>query len=177
MQMIASISVRSALAAVLALLSTNAVARPQTRQQHVKARDSNELVQPVYQALPLGSVKPQGWLKEQLELSANGLAGNLFNFYRFVKDSQWLGGNSEYSDLHESAGYWFNGLVPLSFGLDDARLKSQVKAFMDYVLGHQQDDGWIGPETTPQTRGLWGRCYIMLGLMVCALQFFQFAHV
>ncbi|KAI0546805.1 duf1680 domain-containing protein [Xylaria curta] len=165
MQMIASISVRSALAAVLALLSTNAIARPQTRQQHVKARGGNELVQPVYQALPLGSVKPQGWLKEQLELSANGLAGNLFNFYRFVKDSQWLGGNSEYSDLHESAGYWFNGLVPLSFSLDDARLKSQVKAFMDYVLGHQQDDGWIGPETTPQTRGLWGRCYIMLGLM------------
>ncbi|KAI8628037.1 duf1680 domain-containing protein [Xylariaceae sp. FL1651] len=153
-----------ALVAVLALLSTNAIAHPQVKES-VTARDTNELVQPVYHALPLGSVKPQGWLKDQLEKSAAGLAGNLFNFYRFVKDSQWLGGTSEYSDLHESAPYWFNGLVPLAFGLDDSTLKGQVKTFLDYILDHQQDDGWLGPETTPQTRGLWGRCYIMLGLM------------
>ncbi|KAI0428964.1 duf1680 domain-containing protein [Xylaria sp. FL1042] len=162
--MITSINMTRAITAVLALLGTNIVAHPQPRQP-VKIRDSNELVQPVYQALPLGSVKPQGWLKDQLEQSANGLAGNLFNFYRFVKDSMWLGGNTEYSDLHESAPYWFNALVPLAFGLDDSTLKSQVKAFLDYILAHQQDDGWLGPETTPQTRGLWGRCYIMLGLM------------
>ncbi|KAI0818297.1 duf1680 domain-containing protein [Xylaria sp. FL0064] len=162
--MITSINVIRALVAVLALLSTNIVAHSQPRQS-VKTRDSNELVQPVYQVLPLGSVKPQGWLKDQLEQSANGLAGNLFNFYRFVKDSMWLGGDTEYSDLHESAPYWFNGLVALAFGLDDSTLKGQVKTFLDYILAHQQDDGWLGPETTPQTRGLWGRCYIMLGLM------------
>ncbi|KAI1311370.1 duf1680 domain-containing protein [Xylaria venustula] len=153
-----------ALAAVLALLGTNTAAHPQARQP-VKIRDNNELVQPLYQALPLGSVSPQGWFKDQLQRSATGLAGNLFNFYRFVKNSMWLGGDTEYSNLHESAPYWFNGLVPLAFGLDDSTLKNQVKAFLDYILGHQQDDGWLGPETTPQTRGLWGRCYIMLGLM------------
>ncbi|KAK5630093.1 hypothetical protein RRF57_005808 [Xylaria bambusicola] len=162
--MITPISVARALPAVLALLATKAIAYPHDRES-VDARNSNELVQPVYQALPLGSVKPQGWLKDQFKKSASGLAGNLFNFYRYVKDSQWLGGNSEYSDLHESAGYWFNGLVPLTFGLDDSRLKGQVKFFLDYILAHQQGDGWIGPETMPQTRGLWGRCYIMLGLM------------
>ncbi|KAI0534253.1 duf1680 domain-containing protein [Xylaria digitata] len=162
--MFTSISVRRALAAVLALLGTTTTAHPQVRQS-AKTRDIDDLVQPVYQALPLGSVKPQGWLKDQLEKSASGLAGNLFNFYRFVKDSQWLGGNSEYSDLHESAPYWFNGLVPLAFGLDDSRLKHQVKSFLDYILDHQQKDGWLGPETTAHTRGLWGRCYIMLGLM------------
>ncbi|KAI0408873.1 duf1680 domain-containing protein [Xylaria palmicola] len=153
-----------ALTALLALLGASTVAHPHTRHP-VAARNSNELVQPVYQALPLGSVKPQGWLKDQLEASAAGLAGNLFNFYRFVKDSQWLDGKSEYSNLHESAPYWFNGLVPLAFGLDDPSLKQQVKTFLDYILGHQQSDGWLGPETTPHTRGLWGRCYIMLGLM------------
>ncbi|KAI1820352.1 duf1680 domain-containing protein [Xylaria intraflava] len=159
-----SISLPRALAVVLAFLGSNTVAHPQIGQL-VKDRDANELVQPVYQALPLGSVSPQGWLKDQLEKSATGLAGNLFDFYRFVKDSQWLGGNTEYSTLHESAPYWFNGLVPLAFGLDDSTLKGQVKTFLDYILAHQQDDGWLGPETTPQTRGLWGRCYIMLGLM------------
>ncbi|KAI0102154.1 duf1680 domain-containing protein [Nemania sp. FL0031] len=157
-------SVKRALAAVLVVLGTNTIAHPQPRHP-VKTRSGDELVQPVYQALPLGSVKPQGWLREQLETAASGLDGNLFNFYRYVKDSQWLGGSSEYSTLHESAGYWFNGLVPLAFSLDDSRLKGQVNMFVDYILDHQQDDGWLGPETTPQTRGLWGRCYIMLGLM------------
>ncbi|KAJ8128703.1 hypothetical protein O1611_g4932 [Lasiodiplodia mahajangana] len=159
-----SFSVRRALTAALVFLGTHTAAHPQAAHS-VKTRRSNELVQPVYQALPLGSVKPEGWLKEQLQTSASGLAGNLFNFYRYVKDSQWLGGSTEYSTLHESAGYWFNGLVPLAFGLDDSRLKSQVNTFVDYILENQQDDGWLGPETTPQTRGLWGRCYIMLGLM------------
>ncbi|KAI1176199.1 duf1680 domain-containing protein [Nemania sp. FL0916] len=162
--MITSASVGRALVAALAFLGTNAAAHPQVKQP-VTGRDSNELVQPVYRPLTLGSISPRGWFQDQLERSAAGLAGNLFDFYRFVKDSEWLGGEIEYSDLHESAPYWFNSLVPLAFTLDDSRLKGQIKTFLDYILDHQQDDGWLGPETTPQTRGLWGRCYILLGLM------------
>jgi hypothetical protein len=33
-----------------------------------------------YDLLPIGSINPQGWMKSQLELQANGLAGHLFNF-------------------------------------------------------------------------------------------------
>lgn len=124
----------------------------------------------MYQSFPLGTIKPGGWFKQQLELEADGLAGHLFDFYRFVHDSMWIGGSTEYSNLHESSPYWFNGLVPLAFSLDDSRLKSQVYYFMDYVLDHQQDDGWLGPETTPETRSLWARCYFLLGLMVCLIR-------
>ncbi|KAI0021025.1 duf1680 domain-containing protein [Xylariomycetidae sp. FL0641] len=153
-----------ALTAAVALLGTGSWAIPQSPLVKTATRDTS-LVQPVYQALPLGSIKPRGWLKDQLETEAAGLAGNLFDFYRYVHDSMWLGGDEEYSDLHESAPYWFNGAVPLAFGLDDSRLQGQVQHFLDYILSHQQSDGWLGPETTPQTRGLWARCYIMLGLM------------
>ncbi|KAI1083366.1 hypothetical protein F5B20DRAFT_529738 [Whalleya microplaca] len=150
-----------------ALLITTGLCFPQAspKEQVLKDRDTNSLVKPVYQSLPLGAIKPGGWLKDQLELEANGLAGNLFDFYRYVHDSKWIGGQSEYSPLDESSPYWFNGLVPLAFGLDDLRLQGQVRTFMDYVLDHQQDDGWLGPETTPQTRSLWARCYFLLGLM------------
>ncbi|KAH9902298.1 hypothetical protein F4778DRAFT_118534 [Xylariomycetidae sp. FL2044] len=149
------------------LLITPTVALPPTSPiaGSLRTREAGELKQPVYQSLPLGAIKPRGWLKDQLEQEAAGLAGHLFDFYRYVHDSAWLGGDSEYSTLHESAPYWFNGLVPLAFGLDDDRLKNQVNDFVDYILDHQQEDGWIGPETTPETRGLWGRCYILLGLM------------
>ena len=123
-------------------------------------------MQPVFQAISLGSIQPAGWFKDQLELEANGLAGNLFDFYRFVHDSEWIGGTWEYSPLDEASPYWFNGLVPLAFGLGDERIKSQVKYYMNYVLDHQQSDGWLGFEKTHETRGLWARCLLLLGLMV-----------
>ncbi|KAI1333111.1 duf1680 domain-containing protein [Xylariaceae sp. FL0255] len=154
-----------ALVTFLGLSSITCIAAHPQPEKLLRTRNVSTLVQPTYQALPLGSISPSGWLQQQLQLQAQGLGGNLFNFYRFVKDSMWLGGSTEYSTLHESSGYWFNGLVPLAFGLDDATLKNQIKSWLDYVLDHQQADGWLGPETTHATRGLWGRCYVLLGLM------------
>lgn len=128
-----------------------------------------KVVQPVYQKFPLGSVKPLGWMRDQLELAADGLAGHMFEFYRFVHDARWLGGSTEYSILDEASPYWFNGIVPLAFALDDERLLAQVRYYLDYVLDHQQADGWLGFETTRQSRGLWARCLLLLGLMVSSI--------
>ncbi|KAG5797381.1 hypothetical protein H9Q69_003556 [Fusarium xylarioides] len=123
-----------------------------------------ELVKFKFDTLPPGAVRPTGWLKDQLQLSADGLAGHLFEFYRYVARSTWLGGDWEYSELNEASPYWFNYIVPLAWSLDDARLKSQAKAYLDYVLDHQAEDGWLGPESTRQTRGLWARSLLLFGL-------------
>ncbi|KAI0175984.1 hypothetical protein GGR52DRAFT_339335 [Hypoxylon sp. FL1284] len=158
-------AIAKAITASLLLTAGQALPHDSSRADSIHYRDSHDLVQPVYQSLPLGAIKPRGWFKDQLQLEASGLAGNLYDFYRFVHDSMWVGGSSEYSVLHESSPYWFNGVVSLAFGLDDSRLQGQVYDYMDYVLDHQQSDGWLGPETTPQSRGLWARCYFLLGLM------------
>ncbi|KAM0331393.1 hypothetical protein ACHAQA_003066 [Verticillium albo-atrum] len=111
-----------------------------------------------------GVIRPTGWLKDQLQLSADGLGGHLFDFYRYVARSTWLGGDHEYSELNEASPYWFNYIVPLAWSLDDQRLKGQARKYLDYVLDHQADDGWIGPETTKQTRGIWARSLLLFGL-------------
>jgi hypothetical protein len=119
-----------------------------------------------YEGLPLGSIKASGWLHDQLRLSGDGLAGHMFDFYRYVGKSTWMGGDDEYSDLRESATYWFNYIVPLAWTLDDDRLKEQARKFLDYQLENQHEDGWLGPEKTRNERVIWARSYLLLGMMV-----------
>lgn len=100
------------------------------------------LVDRQFEPLPLGSIRPAGWLHGQLRLQADGLSGHLDEFWPDIRDSGWIGGPAE---GWERAPYWLDGLVPLAWLLDDAALKQKVTRWMDYILEHQREDGWLGP--------------------------------
>jgi hypothetical protein len=121
-----------------------------------------------FQPFALGAIKPRGWQKDQLELMAQGLPGHMHEFYRLVKDATWMGGNAEYSALNEAYSYYYDGVVPLAYLLDDARLISHVWKSTNYLLDHQHQDGWLGPENDPKRRNFWGRYPLFLGLMQLA---------
>lgn len=93
----------------------------------------------------------------------------MFDFYRYVANSTWMGGQDEYSDLIESATYWFNYIVPLAWTLDDDRLKEQARKFLDHQIENQHEDGWLGPGKTRNERVIWPRSYLLLGMMVSCL--------
>ncbi len=95
-----------------------------------------------FEPLPLGSIKPDGWLKDQLRIQADGLSGHLDEFWPDIKDSAWFGGKAE---GWERVPYWLDGLVPLAYLLDDPTLKAKVKKAIDFILDHQLPDGWLGP--------------------------------
>ncbi len=92
--------------------------------------------------LPLGSIRPLGWLERQLRIQADGLSGHLDEFWPDVKDSAWFGGSAE---GWERAPYWLDGVIPLAWLLDDPRLKYRVRYYMNHILDHQAPDGWLGP--------------------------------
>jgi hypothetical protein len=92
--------------------------------------------------LPLGSIKPAGWLKQQLRIQATGLSGHLDEFWADVKESAWFGGTAE---GWERVPYWLDGLVPLAYVLDDPALVAKVKKSVDSILLRQHADGWLGP--------------------------------
>jgi DUF1680 family protein len=92
--------------------------------------------------LPLGAIKPAGWLKRQLEIQANGLSGYLDEFWPDVADSSWIGGKAE---GWERGPYWLDGFIPLAIHLDNADFKARAQKWIDYILKTQKEDGWLGP--------------------------------
>jgi hypothetical protein len=95
-----------------------------------------------YIRLPLGAVKPSGWLKSQLEAQAAGLTGNLDDFWPDLVNSAWHGGDGE---AWERGPYYLDGLVPLAYLLNDDRLIEKVKKWIEPILASTSDSGWYGP--------------------------------
>lgn len=93
--------------------------------------------------LPLGSVRPTGWLRRQLEIQATGLGGHLDETWADVgPNSGWLGGTGE---SWERGPYFLDGLVPLAYLLEDDRLKAKAQKYIEWTLTHQAPNGMIGP--------------------------------
>jgi hypothetical protein len=106
-------------------------------------RNKAPLPQSAFYMLPLGAVRPSGWLKKQMQIQANGLSGHLDETWADVgSNSGWLGGTGE---SWERGPYFLDGLVPLAYLLDDARLKAKAQKFIEWTLTHQATDGMIGP--------------------------------
>ena len=100
----------------------------------------------VFDLLPLGTVRPAGWLRCQLQVQADGLCGHLDEFWPSVADSRWIGGASE---GWERGPYWLDGLIPLAVLLGDSRLMAKASRWIDYILSHQHKDGWLGARHDP----------------------------
>jgi len=103
---------------------------------------STQLSDPVFRPLPLGVIRPRGWLERQLRIQADGLSGHLDEFWPDVQGSQWFGGAME---AWERAPYWLDGIVPLAFALHDDRLIAKVTRHVGIIIDHRQEDGWLGP--------------------------------
>jgi DUF1680 family protein len=100
------------------------------------------LAEPAFRPLPIGAIRPTGWLERQLRLQADGLSGHLDEFWPDVGQSQWFGGKAE---GWERAPYWLDGVIPLAWILGDEPLKARIAKYVDLIVSHQRSDGWFGP--------------------------------
>ena len=106
-------------------------------------KDRAPLTSSAFYSLSLGSIRPRGWLKDQLEIQASGLSGHLDETWADVgQNSGWLGGTGE---SWERGPYFLDGLLPLAYLLDDPRLKAKAQPYIDWTLTHQTPNGMIGP--------------------------------
>ncbi|MGW8316367.1 MAG: beta-L-arabinofuranosidase domain-containing protein [Bacteroidales bacterium] len=105
-----------------------------------------------YMELPLGAIRPEGWLLQQMELMREGMTGHLDEWYPSVigERNGWLGGDG---DGWERGPYWLDGLVPLAWLLEDDTLKAKAMPWIEWALNSQTAEGYFGPvpfETEPE---------------------------
>jgi hypothetical protein len=95
-----------------------------------------------FTALPLGAVRPLGWLRDQLRVQADGLTGHIEDFWPDLgPKSGWLGGDGE---AWERGPYYLDGLVPLAHLLDDPALLARAAKWMEWTLQSGQPSGQFG---------------------------------
>lgn len=129
--------------ALLALLMLVVLYSCRKEEGNVNYNNNPEpLYRNAYIKLPLGSVKPSGWLLAQLQIQAEGLTGHLDDYWPDLVNSSWRGKDGE---AWERGPYYLDGLVPLAYLLDDQKLKEKVQSWIDPILKSSSDSGWYGP--------------------------------
>jgi hypothetical protein len=98
--------------------------------------------------LPIGSVRPAGWLKQQLELQAEGFHGRLTEISEFLKKEHnaWLSKTGVGERGWEEVPYWVKGFAGCGYLLENERMIKETQIWIEGALNSQQPDGWFGPD-------------------------------
>ena len=109
--------------------------------------ETNQLLPPALQRLDVGRTKPRGWVLNEFTLQARGLSGQLPYFWSYINGSVWTGGNGAHPQ--QFMGYYLQGMIPLSYQLEDSNLIQIRERYVLYILDHQHSSGWLGPPVLP----------------------------
>jgi hypothetical protein len=126
-----------------------AVQRPATApaNQHYPGNREPLLASPLVK-LPVGAVKPRGWLRKQLELMSDGFIGHLDELSEFLRPegNAWLSPKGEGDKSYwEELPYWLKGFGDLGYLLDDPRIIKQARRWIEPAFASQRADGYFGP--------------------------------
>ncbi|MCS7187488.1 MAG: glycoside hydrolase family 127 protein [Armatimonadota bacterium] len=107
--------------------------------------------------LPVGRVKPKGWLETQLRLMADGLLGRLPEISPWCKweGNAWSNPRGEGHSHWEELPYWLRGFTSLAYILGDKKLIAEAQKWVDAILPSQEESGYFGPRENWRNRDLW----------------------
>jgi hypothetical protein len=97
--------------------------------------------------LPIDAIEPQGWLRRQLQLQADGFVGNLTEISRYLKkqDNAWLSPDGKGHSPWEEVPYWLRGFGDTGYLLSDQRIINETRLWIEAVIASQRQDGYFGP--------------------------------
>lgn len=107
--------------------------------------------------LPIGAIRPEGWLRGQLQLMADGMTGHLQEISPWCKieGNAWVGPTGEGHSGWEELPYWLKGFVDLGYVLGDQRIIGDANRWIEGILATQRPDGYFGPKRNLDNMDLW----------------------
>ncbi len=98
--------------------------------------------------LPVGAVKPAGWIRKILELQADGFHGHLTEISDFLKKegNAWLSKEGVGQRGWEEVPYWLKGFIGAAYLLENDRMIKESHVWIEGALNSQKEDGWFGPD-------------------------------
>lgn len=135
----------------------------------------------MYQKLdrfPLGAIRAEGFLREQLERNKNGLAGNLYKlepemiYWPFIEKKQvgvWTKWEHDGWAAEISGNFWA-GYIQQAYTLQDEEMIGICTDWVNKVLKNQMPDGYLGTFNEPDSKiyddyNAWGTACLLRGLI------------
>ena len=127
--------------------------------------------------LPLGSIRPRGWLEEQMRRNADGMGGHLdelepnmigLPYVQNVVETK-LGSHLQAGWTAEISGTYWMAFIQLAFSLGDPELIAKAERWVNGVLAKQEPDGYMGAYRPEDNRledyNAWGTNWALRGLL------------
>lgn len=118
--------------------------------------------------LPVGSIKPKGWLLAFLERQRDGLTGNLGHISVWLQkeDNAWLSPEGKGKWGWEELPYWLRGYGDMAYILNDPEMIKETKIWIEGTLNSQRENGDFGPDHRFEdgTRDYWANMIMLFCL-------------
>ncbi|MGB4256465.1 MAG: beta-L-arabinofuranosidase domain-containing protein [Phycisphaerae bacterium] len=116
--------------------------------------------------LPVGSIRPEGWVRTQLELMAEGMTGRLTEISPWCKfeGSAWTDPQGRGRLGWEELPYWLRGFISLGYALNDSRILDESKRWIEATLASARPSGYFGPQQGLDSRDLWPNMCMLYAL-------------
>lgn len=119
-------------------------------------------------ALPVGAVKPRGWLREMLERQRLGLTGHLGEISAWLQkeDNAWLSKDGKGKYGWEELPYWLKGYIELAYLTGDPKMIDESRVWIEGALASQRANGDFGPDQrfNDGTRDYWANMVMLFCL-------------
>ncbi|HRZ36286.1 MAG TPA: glycoside hydrolase family 127 protein [Candidatus Paceibacterota bacterium] len=162
--------------------STTVVTRPDTDKPNVHyAGNRAPLLPSPFIKLPLTAIRPEGWLRKQLELQAAGFHGHLEEVSRFMNktNNAWLHPQGRGDHGWEEVPYWLKGFGDCAYLIEDQSQIREAKIWIEGAIASQQPDGWFGPgeERTGSATDLKGRedMWPNMIMLMCLQSYYEYS--
>ena len=86
--------------------------------------------------LPIGSIKPAGWIRKYLELQRNGLTGKLGQISAWLdkNNNAWYSGTGQGDHGWEEVPYWLKGYGDLAYLLSDTAMIREARSWLNKAM-------------------------------------------